>query len=50
MFDPRAYYPTLYHVQQGEHVTVGGSKKTLWQLDLMTGLTVLNTIEVPCGT
>lgn len=34
---------------QGEHVTVGGNKKSVWQLDLLTGLTVLNTIEVPCG-
>lgn len=34
---------------QREHLTVGGSKKTVWQLDLMTGLTVLTTVEVPCG-
>lgn len=43
--------PTNIHLlTQGEHLTVGGSKKTVWQLDLMTGLTVLNTIEMPCGT
>jgi hypothetical protein len=41
--------PAVSFCVQGEHLTVGGNKQTVWQLDLMTGLTVLNTIDVPCG-
>lgn len=34
---------------QTPHLSVGGTRNTIWHLDMLTGLSVVSKVEVPCG-